>query len=43
MKVAVAMEVAMVAEAAAVVAEPTDYARILDETKELWSKSWVMY
>ncbi|RVW60865.1 hypothetical protein CK203_033517 [Vitis vinifera] len=35
MKVAVAMEVAMVAEAAAVVAEPTDYARILDETKEL--------
>ena len=42
MKVAVAMEVAMVAEAAAVaavVAEPTNYARILDETKELRSKS----
>ncbi|RVW41223.1 hypothetical protein CK203_114967 [Vitis vinifera] len=36
------MKVAMVAEAtavAAVVAEPTNYARILDETKELRSKS----
>ena len=29
--------------AVAVVGEPTNYACILDETKELWSKSWVQH